>query len=187
MNKIVKKFIVGKKLAMSQLFGDDGKVTPVTFVSVGEVAVKRLRTKEKDGYEAVQVSFGKRGLREFKAASTYQVGDKIDVSMFEKGDKVRVSGVTKGHGFQGVVKRHGFHGAPKTHGTKHAHRQPGSISGGGRAGGRVSKGLRMAGHMGVDRVTFRGITVANVFPDKNVIALKGAVPGHRGSLVEIVA
>lgn len=172
---------------MSQLFGDDGKVTPVTFIQAGPLEVKRLRTKEKDGYEAVQVLYGKRKLREFTSPASYQVGDTINVSVFEAGDKVRVSGTSKGHGFQGVVKRHGFHGAPKTHGTKHAHRQPGSISGGGRAGGRVSKGLRMAGHMGVERVTLRGLTVAQIFPDKNILAIRGAVPGPRGGLIEIVA
>ena len=108
-----------------------------------------------------------------------------NMSSIKEGDLVRVSGISKGKGFQGVVKRHGFHGASKTHGTKHAHRQPGSISGGGRAGGRVSKGLRMAGHMGQDRVTIKNLKIVKIIPEKNLLAVKGAVPGPRGTLLEV--
>lgn len=181
----MKKFILGKKIEMSQMFMDDGKVAPVTLIEAGPVTVKIIRTKERDGYEAVQVSFGKY-TREFKPKDiTVNSGDTIDVSLFQEGEKVNISGITKGHGFQGVVKRHGFHGASKTHGTKHAHRQPGSISGGGRAGGRVSKGLRMAGHMGQDRVTIKNLKIVKIIPEKNLLAIKGAVPGPRGTLLEV--
>lgn len=113
-------------------------------------------------------------------------GDTIDLSQFSEGEFVKVSGVSKAKGFQGVVKRHGFHGAPATHGTKHAHREPGSIGGaGGRAGGRVAKGMRMAGRMGGRNVSVRNIMVAAVDPVEHLIALRGAVPGRRGTLLEI--
>lgn len=181
------KFILGKKIEMSQIFLDNGKVAPVTLIEAGPVEVKRIRTKEHDGYEAVQIAFGKH-MREFKPETiSVKTGDTIDVSLFKEGEKVEVSGISKGKGFQGVVKRHNFGGASKTHGTKHAHRQPGSISGGGRAGGRVSKGLRMAGRMGSDRVTIKNLEIIKIIPEQNVIAIKGAIPGNRGSLVEVRA
>lgn len=180
------KFILGKKVEMSQIFQEDGRIYPVTLVEAGPILVSLLRTKEKDGYDAVQVTYG-RSKKEFRVpeGEEFKVGDTIDVSTFQEGDSVTISGITKGKGFQGVVKRHGFKGAPKTHGTKHAHRQPGSISGGGRAGGRVSKGLRMAGRMGGERVTYRNVKIVKVLADKNMLALKGALPGPKGSLVEI--
>lgn len=112
-----------------------------------------------------------------------QVAKDTDLSLFKEGDRVKVSGISKGKGFQGVVKRHGFHGAPKTHGTKHAHRQPGSI--GSTWPQRVLKGKRMAGRMGGVRVTQKNVKVVKIFPKENLIALKGAVPGRRGSKVEI--
>lgn len=172
---------------MGQIFLEDGRAESVTYIQAGPVSVNLLRNQDKDGYSAVQVRFGKT-LREFKPKSLegFNVGDTIDVSVFQEGDKVMVSGTSKGHGFQGVVKRHGFHGAPKTHGTKHAHRQPGSIAGIGRGGsGGVSKGKRMAGRMGSDRITIKSTKIIKVMPAENLIAIRGGVPGSRGSLVEI--
>jgi len=118
--------------------------------------------------------------------ATEERGASFDVSVFLEGDTVRVSGISKSKGFQGVVKRHGFHGAPATHGVKHAHRQPGSIGGsGGRAGGRVAKGIRMAGRMGGVRISTRNLEIIKVDVENNMLAIKGAVPGRRGMLVEI--
>lgn len=199
------KFALGTKLEMSQMFEEDGRVHAVTLVRVDPMTVTQIKTKEKDGYEAVQIASGakkhpnkplrghlkKAGLamarwrkewREDKAGD-YAVGQKIDASLFAKGDIVQVSGTVKGRGFQGVVKRHGFHGAPATHGTKHAHREPGSV--GATWPQRIIKGKRMAGRMGGNRVTVRNLTIADVLPEKNLLILTGAVPGHRGSLLEI--
>ena len=126
-------------------------------------------------------------LREFltDTAATFALGDKIDLTSFANGDKVEVSSTSKGKGFQGVVKRHGFHGGPRSHGQKHSEREPGSIGGGGRDGGRVAKGKRMAGRMGSDRVTSKGLTVVKVTPETGEIFIRGAVAGRKGSLVEI--
>ena len=193
---------------MSQLFTDTGRVVPVTLVRAAPNIVVGLKTKERDGYAAVQVGTGVRreGLiskpqrgqfgdlgnfryvREFRVDTAVSAarGDTIGVDAFHEGDAVKVSGISKAKGFQGVVKRHGFHGAPKTHGTKHAHREPGSIGGGGgRAGGRVAKGIRMAGRMGGERVTVKNLKVIKVDAKENVLVLKGAVPGRRGTLLEI--
>jgi large subunit ribosomal protein L3 len=148
-----------------------------------------VRNKERDGYEAVQVSLG-RTRREFRNLPAHPVliekfnpDDEVTVSVFNEGDKVRVSGLTKGRGFQGVVKRHGFAGGPKTHGQKNRWRAPGSI--GSTAFQRVVKGRRMAGHMGVERATIKNLTVAGVDSEKNVIYLRGAVPGMKGTILEI--
>ncbi len=127
-------------------------------------------------------------MRQFdgKLPEGVEAGATVDVSAFAEGDKVEVSAITKGRGFQGVIKRHGFHGGPRSHGQKHSERSPGSIGGsGGRAGGRVAKGMRMAGRMGQDRVTVRGLKVLQVHPETNEIVISGAVPGRRGTLVEI--
>ncbi|MEK7660399.1 MAG: 50S ribosomal protein L3, partial [Patescibacteria group bacterium] len=180
------KAILARKLQMSQIFDRDGNRIPVTILEAGPVVVTQVKTQEKDGYEAVQVGFGKRrttkkplrgvlkgtsmeatGARWVRELSVpvagVERGATIDVGIFSEGDEVSVSGVTKGRGFQGGVKRHGFHGQSKTHGTKHAHRQPGSISGPGRVGGgKVPKGKRMAGRMGGERVTVRGLTVVKI-------------------------
>jgi large subunit ribosomal protein L3 len=196
------KFLLGTKLEMTQIFDATGKVIPVTLVEAGPVVVTQIKTKEKDGYEAVQVGFGKkkklskplkghmkdlgnfRWLREYRIApDEAKVGDKIGVSLFEEGDEVVVSGTSKGKGFQGVVKRHGFHGMDKTHGTKKKHRSPGSI--GSRFPQHVRKGKRMAGRMGSDRVTRRNVKIVKIDKENNLIAVKGAVPGARGTLVEI--
>lgn len=200
------KFLLGEKISMSQIFDKNGNVVPVTLVHAAPNVVLQVRTKEKDGYEAVQVGFGERKqknikkpqkvyfkdlgnfqyVREFRTNDKFERGQKADVSVFQEGDMVKVSGVSKAKGFQGVVKRHGFHGAPATHGTKHAHREPGSIGGsGGRAGGRVAKGIRMAGRMGGERITVRNLKIAKVDVENNMLAIKGAIPGRRGTLVEI--
>ena len=193
-------------MSMSQIFDKDGNVIPVTLVRATPNIVLQMRTKEKDGYEAVQVGAGDRKLknikkpqrghfkelgslryvREFRTSEKLERGQKIDVSVFQEGDAVKVSGISKAKGFQGVVKRHGFHGAPASHGTKHAHREPGSIGGsGGRAGGRVAKGMKMAGRMGGERVTMKNAKIAKVDVENNMLAIKGAVPGRRGTLLEI--
>jgi len=199
------KFILGKKIEMSQVFDADGKVTPVTVVEAGPCVVTQTKTKDKDGYDALQTGFGAkkkinkplaghlkdlgklRWLREFHLTGDDKIelklGDKIEVTSFQEGDLVRVVGISKGKGFQGVVKRHGFHGASATHGTKHALRSPGSI--GATHPSRVWKGRRMAGRMGNDQVTLKKIKVIKVVPEANQLFLKGAIPGRRGTLLKI--
>ena len=201
------KFILGTKVNMIQYFSEDGKVYPATLLSAGPIVVTQVKNKETDGYEAVQVGFGSqkehriskpvkghtkdlgsfRYLKEFrlntKEIENIKKGDKIDVSVFSKGDVVRARGVSKGKGFQGVVKRHGFGGGPRSHGQKHSEREPGSIGGGLRT--RVPKGMRMAGRMGSDLVTVKGLRVLEVDKDNNMMLISGAIPGRRGSLMEI--
>lgn len=185
-------FILGKKLKMSQIWIDNG-VIPVTVISAEPNKVALVRTLDKDGYEAVQLVFAKRK-REFKVSARgrsafggksekFKAGDSVGVSVFAEGDVVRVSGTSKGRGFQGVVKRHGFHGGPKTHGQKNRHRAPGSI--GSTAFQRVVPGRRMAGHMGMDRVTVKNLELVKVEPENNLLFVKGAVPGMRGGILEI--
>lgn len=201
------KALLGEKIAMSQIFDESGNVIPVTLIRVWPNTVVQVRTKEKDGYSAVQMGTGIRKekninkaqkghfkdwgnfryVKEFRTDEIFERGVKIDASVFAEGDTVKVAGISKGKGFQGVMKRHGFHGAPATHGTKHAHREPGSIGGsGGRAGGRVAKGIRMAGRMGGDRVTVKNLKIAKVDLENNMLAVKGAIPGRRGTLIEIL-
>jgi large subunit ribosomal protein L3 len=201
------KFILGQKENMMEYFTEDGKVVPVTIVSAGPLTVTRVFTKELDGYDAVQVGYGTkkkekiskpalgtmkggnfRFMKEFRlkdGASEVKEGDVIDVSSFTAGDKLQVSGTSKGKGFQGVVKRHGFAGGPRTHGQKHSEREPGSIGGGLRT--HVPKGMRMAGRMGSDRITQKNLKVVLVDLENNLLLIKGAIPGVRGSLVEIVS
>lgn len=181
-------FILGKKLKMTQIW-KDGKVVPVTVIHAAPNAVGILRTREKDGYEAVQIASGKKKV-EFRNRpsspidmSKYSEGAPVTVEAFTEGEKVRVSGITKGRGFAGVVKRHGFHGGPKTRGQKNRHRAPGSI--GSTAFQRVVPGRRMAGHMGVERVTIKNLVVAAIDKENNLIMLRGAVPGVRGGMLEI--
>ena len=175
-------FILGRKLKMTQIW-KDGKIVPVTVVVAEPNKVALVRTRERDGYESVQVALGRKK-REFKTDITkFSVGDTVTVGAFNEGDKVIVSGITKGRGFQGVVKRHGFGGGPKTHGQKNRHRAPGSI--GSTAFQRVLKGRKMAGHMGMDRVTTKNLVIASIDKEKNLILLRGAVPGMRGVSVEI--
>lgn len=177
------KFILGKKIKMSQIFDEQGRVIPITLVEAGPCQVTQVKTDKKDGYEAVQIKFGKK-LREFDSQD-FKVGDKITVGIFNPGEIVKVSGISKGKGFQGVVKRHGFSGADATHGTKHNERAPGSI--GSAFPERVFKGKRMAGRMGSDRITTKGLEVILVDEKENTLAIKGALPGKPGTLLEIVA
>lgn len=202
------KFILGKKENMTQYFSEDGKVFPVTIITAGPTVVTQLKTKETDGYTAVQVGYGEKGaknlskaqkghlkdlgnfryLKEYRldSAPDFKVGDQFTVDgMFKAGDKVWVSGTSKGKGFQGVVKRHGFGGGPRTHGQKHSEREAGSIGGGLRT--HVPKGMRMAGRMGSDRITQKNLEIVFIDKDTNTMLVKGAVPGVRGSLVEIRA
>jgi large subunit ribosomal protein L3 len=181
-------FILGKKLKMTQIW-KEGKVVPVTVVHAEPNKVSLVRTKEKDGYEAVQVLHGKKK-KEFRnreanpvEVSKFKADDQVTVETFKEGETVRVTGVTKGRGFQGVVKRHGFGGGPKTHGQKNRHRAPGSI--GSTAFQRVVPGRRMAGRMGSDRVTIKNLVVAQIDAEHNLIFLRGAVPGARGGMLEI--
>lgn len=199
------KYILGTKQKMTQIFDAEGGVSPVTVIEVSPSTVTYVRTKDKDGYEAVQLGFGSRktkniskavlghtkgvaykAIKEFKTdASGVNVGDVLNVESFKEGDIVEVSGITKGKGFQGVVKRHGFKGGPRSHGQKHSEREPGSIGGAGRDGGRVAKGKRMAGRTGGDRVTVMNLKVVAVDLEGNKLMVKGAVPGRRGTLLEI--
>ena len=201
------KFLLGEKVNMSQLFDAAGNVVPVTIIRATPNIAIQIRTKEKDGYDAIQLGTGTRKAKRIakpqighfkelgnfryvrevrlKEPATAERGASFDVSAFAEGDIVRISGVSKSKGFQGVVKRHGFAGAPATHGVKHAHRQPGSIGGGGRAGGRVPKGMRMAGRMGGVRISVRNLKIAKIDAENNILAVKGAIPGRRGTLVEI--
>ena len=200
------KFILAKKGDMTRVFGEDGRARAATVLKTDGVTITQVKTADgADKYSAVQVGFGTRKaknvskavlghtkgaayetLREF--AGEGEVGAKIDASAFAVGDVVAISGLTKGKGFAGVVKRHGFHGGRRTHGQKHSEREPGSIGGsGGRAGGRVAKGLRMAGRMGADRVTVKNLKVLAVDPKAGEILVSGAVPGNKGTILEIVA
>ena len=194
------KFILGTKENMTEYFSEDGAVIPVTVVKAEPVTVTRIFEKEKDGYSSVQLGFGpkkskaKNGgiyktLKEFrlKPSDTVEVeiGDSIDLSVFVPGDKLQISSISKGKGFQGVVKRHGFHGGPRTHGQKHSEREPGSIGGGLRT--HVPKGMRMAGRMGSDRITQKNLKVVFVDTDNNLMLVKGAIAGKRGTLVEIIS
>ena len=202
----MKKFTIGIKKGMSQIFDADGRVHPVTVVAAPKITVTQVKTTELDGYSAVQVGYGVqkesrirkpqrtkglfRGLKEFRIGDTssFSVGATIGADVFTEGDTVHVSAVSKGKGFQGVVKRHGFHGGPRSHGQKHSEREPGSIGGGpGRAGGRVVKGMRMGGRMGGDRVTVQNLKVIKVDADKGELFIEGAVPGRAGTVVEISA
>lgn len=193
---------------MSQYFTPSGKVVPVTIVNAGPAVVTCVRTKNKDGYSAVQIGFGEkkaknlkkpvrgqlkdlgnfRYIKEFRQDEepTCKVGESFNVSdLFKEGDKITVSSISKGKGFQGVVKRHGFKGGPRTHGQKHSEREPGSIGGGLRT--RVPKGMRMAGRMGGDRITQKNLQVVSIDSKNNLLLIKGAISGRRGTLVEIVA
>ncbi len=199
------KYILGTKQNMTQIFDKDGIVSPVTVIEAAPSTVTLLRTKDKDGYNAVQLGFGVRStknvskpvlghtkgkgykaIREFRYDGEQPAVDTtVGVDTFKEGDIVEVSGLSKGKGFQGVVKRHGFKGGPRSHGQKHSEREPGSIGGAGRDGGRVAKGKRMAGRMGADRVTVRNLKIVMIDAETNQIYIKGAVPGRRGTLLEI--
>lgn len=213
------KYILATKRNMTTVFSEDGRAYAATILVASPMVVTQIKTKEKDGYAAVQVANeelperkvnkaqighgkgkGYRVYREVRSASGFiggeklkvadisgaEVGSTYDISVFAPGDMVAVSATSKGKGFQGVVKRHGFAGGRRTHGQKHSEREPGSIGGGGRAGGRVVKDMRMAGRMGGDRITVKGLQVLQVLPETGELVIAGAVPGRRGTLVEIV-
>ena len=198
--------LLGKKIGMTQVFGEDGHVERVTVVQAGPCRVTALRNSERDGYDAVQLGFGDvperkltrpqlghlkksgdaplRYLKEFRdEGEGLEVGQELTVDVFEKGQTVKVSGVSKGKGFQGTVKRHNFSRGPVTHGS-HNVRAPGSI-GASATPSRVFKGIRGPGQMGNKRVTQRGLEIVDVIPDKNLLLVRGSVPGPRGATVEI--
>lgn len=187
------KCIIGKKLGMTTLYDEKTGAQPVTLVECNENTVSFIRTKERDGYDAIQLSTQKTKkktvAREFRLtpeqASNLKEIKTLSVDVFQPGDKVRVQGITKGKGFQGVVKRHGFAGAPKSHGHKHDLRMPGSI--GATYPEHVPKGRRMAGRMGFDRSTVRNVTVVSVDSSKGILAIRGAVPGIPEGIVRIWA
>lgn len=190
---------------MSQIFDEKGNVVPVTLIEAGPCSVLQVKTEKSDGYAAVQIGFEKKAkrikktdkgkeykyLREFRVdrgqtpvtLGQYKVGQKIDISVFKEGDIVKVSGISKGKGFQGAVKRWGFHGRPASHGTKHEERTLGSV--GSSFPQRVLKGKKMPGRMGAERVTVKNLKVVKADPKKNLLTVKGAVPGRRGTLLEI--
>ena len=202
------KFIVGKKVGMTQLFDENGKVVPVTVIEAGPCSVSQIKTIENDGYEAVQIGYGdisskgvnkplqghfdkddlpaKRHLREFRAdnVSELNVKDIIKADIFEEGDIVDLCGTSKGKGFQGVIKRHNQAIQRATHGGGPIHRHPGSI-GNSATPGKVMKGTRLPGHMGAERVTVQNLVVAKVDAENNLIAVRGAVPGPKGGIVQI--
>lgn len=167
---------------MSQIFDEKGNVVPVTLIEAGPCSVTQIKSKDKDKYEAVQIEYKKKR-REFFGGE-YKIGDKIDVSVFQEGDKVKVAGISKGKGFQGTVKRWGFKGRlSTTHGTKHELRTPGST--GSSEPDRIRKGKKFPGRMGAERVTVKNLKIAKVDKEKNMLMIKGAVPGRRGTLLEI--
>jgi large subunit ribosomal protein L3 len=194
--------IIGRKLGMTQVYRDNGRNEAVTAIEAGPCAVTLIKTMARDGYDAVQIGFGSdkdlnspekghlkglapyKHLREFRVddAGELKVGDQIDVSAFKSGDVVDVVGVSKGKGFAGVVKRHHFKGGPKTHGQSDRHRHPGAI-GSTTTPGHVKKGLRMAGHMGDNQVTAQRLEILKIDPARNLLLVKGAVPGANSGLV----
>ncbi|MEK7519439.1 MAG: 50S ribosomal protein L3 [Patescibacteria group bacterium] len=195
------KFILGLKIGMSQIFDEKGNVVPVTVIEAGPCFVLQIKTKERDGYEAIQVGFKKiekekkvkkvmakkpfRFLREFRNdIKEMKESQKIDVSIFKEGEKVKIVGISKGKGFAGAVKRWGFSGRGGSHGVKHEARTLGSV--GSSFPERVIKGRKMPGRMGSERVTIKGLKVIKVDPEKNLLAVKGAVPGKNGVLLEIL-
>ncbi len=193
--------LIGRKIGMTQVFTENGTMVPVSVVAVEPNTVTALRTQERDGYVAVQLGAGTarkltkprlgqlkglprvRDVREFRLddASGYEVGQTLDATLFAPGDKVDVIGVSKGKGFAGTIKRHHFRRGPETHGSD-SHRQPGSI-GAGTYPGKVFKGTRMAGHMGDQRTTIKKLTVVRTDPDRNLVLVKGSVPGAPNALV----
>jgi large subunit ribosomal protein L3 len=202
------KGIIGKKIGMTSIFSPDGKQTACTIIEAGPCVVTQVKTKDTDGYNALQIAFGdkkekhtlaaeknhyakantpaKKFVKELRDSSIQKaLGETITVDIFTEGEKVDVVGTSKGKGFQGVVKRHGFHGVgAQSHGQHDRQRAPGSLGNSSDAS-RVMKGMRMAGRMGGDRVKVKGLKVVKIFADKNYILVSGNVPGHIGSVVYI--
>lgn len=203
----MKKGIIAKKIGMTQIFAENGILIPVTVLEAGPCVVTQVKTMENDGYQAIQVGFGevrenkvnkpakghfeKAGvaatklLKEFKFenANEYELGAVLKADIFEAGDKIDVSGVSKGKGFQGAIKRHNQHRGPMAHGSKY-HRGVGSLSSA-TTPGKVKKGKKMPGHMGAENVTIQNLEVVRVDADKNLLLVKGAVPGNKGSILVI--
>ena len=203
----MKKGIIGKKIGMTQIFDEKGNVIPVTVIETAGNIVAQVKTVETDGYNAIQLGYGeikdkhinkpraghfakaklanKKHLREFRLESVenYKVGDEVKADIFAAGEKIDVQGTTKGKGFQGVIKRHGQHRGPMGHGSMY-HRRPGSM-GATSTPGRVFKGKKLPGHMGVQTVTIQNLDVVRVDLDKNVILVKGSVPGNKGAILKI--
>ena len=201
------KAIIGRKVGMTQIFDEKGFVIPVTVIEAGPCVIAQVKTEEKDGYNAMQLGFGdvkdkhinkpekghflksklaaKKYLREFRVDSLegLKVGDEVKADLFAAGDKVDIQGTSKGKGFQGVIKRHGQHRGPMGHGSMY-HRRPGSM-GSTSTPGRVFKGKKLPGHMGVQTITIQNLDVVRVDLDKNVILVKGSVPGAKGSILKI--
>jgi large subunit ribosomal protein L3 len=200
------KGLIGKKIGMTQIFDEQGVAQPVTIIEAGPCFVTQIRNPEKDGYTAVQLGFGEihpkrltggelghlnkkdlppmRFLREFRSKESVNVGEKVTVEVFAVGDRVDVIGTSKGKGFAGTVKRHHFAGGGKTHGQSDRHRAPGS-RGAGTTPGRVYKGARSAGHMGSERVTVQALRVVLIDIERNLLGVKGAIPGGKGGLILI--
>ena len=200
--------LIGRKIGMTQIFDDDGLSVPVTVVEAGPCYVVQVKTQEKDGYDAVQIGFGaekeknatkpvnghyakagvtvRKYLKEFDFSDveTLEVGAEIKADIFKPGEEVKVSGISKGKGFQGTVKRHGFGGGPQTHGQSDRLRAPGSL-GQSSYPSRVFKGYKMAGRMGTDRITLKNRTIVRVDAENNLIFIKGPLPGTKNSLIEI--
>ena len=203
----MKKALIGKKVGMTQIFDEKGKVIPVTVIEAGPCVVAQVKTVESDGYNAVQLGFGdvkeskvnkpikghftkskltlKKHLREFRIddVASVKVGDELKADVFAKGDKVDIQGTSKGKGFQGVIKRHGQSRGPMGHGSMY-HRRPGSM-GPTSTPGRVFKGKKLPGHMGGNTITIQNLEVVSVDLDKNVILVKGSVPGANGAILKI--
>ena len=203
----MKKGIIGKKVGMTQIFDEVGNVIPVTVIETTPNTVVQIKTIEKDGYNAIQLGYGeikdkhinkpekghfskanltpKKHLREFRVENieNYKVGDEVKADIFQAGEKIDVQGITKGKGFQGVIKRHGQHRGPMGHGSMY-HRRPGSM-GPTSTPGRVFKGKKLPGHMGKNTVTIQNLDVVKVDMDKNVILIKGSVPGAKGAILKI--
>jgi large subunit ribosomal protein L3 len=205
--KKMKKGLIGKKIGMTQIFNEEGKVIPVTVIEAGPCVVSQVKTEETDGYNSIQLGFGaikeskvnkpERGhftkaniaparyLREIRVDSIedVKVGDELKADIFMAGDKIDIQGTSKGKGFQGVIKRHGQHRGPMGHGSMY-HRRPGSM-GSTSTPGRVFKGKKLPGHMGAETVTIQNLEVIKVDLDKNIILVKGSVPGAKGSILKI--
>ena len=203
----MKKGIIGKKVGMTQIFDEKGNVIPVTAIETEGNIVAQIKTVETDGYQSVQLGYGdvkdkhinkpeaghfaksklpnKKHLREFRLDSVenYKVGDEVKVDIFEAGEKVDIQGTSKGKGFQGVIKRHGQHRGPMGHGSMY-HRRPGSM-GSTSTPGRVFKGKKLPGHMGVQKITIQNLEIIKVDMDKNVLLVKGSVPGPKGAILKI--
>jgi large subunit ribosomal protein L3 len=204
----ITKGIVGEKLGMTQIFDDDARVVPVTVIKAGPCRVTQVKTRDSDGYSAIQVAYGdtperkltkpelghlrKTGAPPLKNlvelriidVSGFEVGQEIKADIFSKGERADVVGVSKGKGFAGVMKRWGFHGKNASHGTQRKHRSPGAV-GACATPSRVFKGMKMAGHMGAERVTVLNLEVAEADPERNLLLVKGAIPGPRGGLVVV--